>query len=63
VREGDTIEFIAELFGVDIDDLLQINGLTENNDIFEGDILVIPGQVRDDEDEGAVPDGVSAPVP
>ncbi|HUF54452.1 MAG TPA: transglycosylase domain-containing protein [Dehalococcoidia bacterium] len=51
VRPGDTIEFIAELFAVSLEDLLRVNGLTENSQIFQGDILVIPDQELNDEAE------------
>lgn len=69
VREGDTVESVAELFGVSVEDLRQVNGLTEDSVIYQGDILVIPGQVRDDVGaqgngggDGA-PQGISVPLP
>jgi membrane peptidoglycan carboxypeptidase len=67
VREGDTVASVAELFGVNLQDLLQINGLTEDSLIFEGDILVIPGNLIGEDDEpvegGGPPQGISVPLP
>ncbi|MEX0683079.1 MAG: transglycosylase domain-containing protein [Dehalococcoidia bacterium] len=64
VHEGDTIESVAEIFSVDIKDLLQINGLKEDDPIFPGDILIIPGQVPTDpgggDDDGGA-QGISVP--
>lgn len=42
VVEGDTIYSIAEKFGVTVEDLLAINGLTEDDFIHPGDVLLIP---------------------
>ncbi len=71
VREGDTLEFIAELFAVALEDLLAANSLNEGDDIFPGDVLIIPGQTEaspdPDPDPDAGPDfapqGIVVPVP
>jgi LysM repeat protein len=59
VREGDTLEYIADLFGTTIEDLIALNGLPDTGEIHQGDILVIPGQAVDDDPEQGiiVPDG------
>lgn len=46
VREGDTLEFVAELFAVDPEELREANGLIEGEIIFPGDVLTIPGQTQ-----------------
>ena len=73
VREGDTIEFVAELFAVDPEDLREANDLTEGDIIFSGDVLIIPGQTQadpnpdpetgPDPDSEVAPEGVIVPVP
>lgn len=65
VREGDTIEFVAALFAVDLKELLNANGLTEGEIIFPGDVLTIPGQTQVDPSPGpgVVPQGVIVPAP
>ena len=42
VVEGDTLYGIADSFGVSIEDLLAVNGLTEDDLLHPGDVLVIP---------------------
>lgn len=44
VLEGDTISDIATFFGVTVEDLLAVNGLTEEDATFlqPGDVLIIP---------------------
>jgi len=44
VQEGDTASDIAAFFGVTVEDLLAVNGLTEEDTAFiqPGDVLVIP---------------------
>jgi uncharacterized protein YvpB len=43
VVAGDTIQGIADLYGIDAGTLLEINGLTWGEYIYPGDRLVIPG--------------------
>ena len=43
VASGDTLTLIANRFGVKLDDLMAANGITDPNQIFEGQPLVIPG--------------------
>jgi len=62
VREGDTLEGVAELFTVDIEDLLRINGLVDGDFIFPGDILIIPGQQAIETDPPEA-EGISVPLP
>jgi LysM repeat protein len=45
VQEGDTLTSIAESHGINIEELMQINGLSESR-IFIGQILIIPRQVN-----------------
>ncbi|HEY5625488.1 MAG TPA: penicillin-binding transpeptidase domain-containing protein, partial [Dehalococcoidia bacterium] len=71
VREGDTIEFVAELFAVDIEELYNANGLVEGEIIFPGDVLIIPGQTQSNPSTGPEPEigtgsereGVIVPAP
>ena len=73
VREGDTIEFVAELFAVDLEDLRKANGLIEGETISSGDVLIIPGQTQADSspdpepepdpDSDVAPEEVVVPVP
>jgi LysM repeat protein len=42
VQEGDTLSFIAQSYGITVDDLMQTNGLTEPT-IFIGQKLLVPG--------------------
>ncbi len=63
VRDGDTIEFIAELFAVDLDDLRTVNGLVEGEIIFPGDALLIPGQTQTSPDPDPEPDAEPSPDP
>lgn len=46
VGPGDTISEIAELYKAKADDIIEFNGLTEEGDIFGGDILVIPNGTK-----------------
>ncbi len=43
IQAGDTLGSIAELFGVQIDSLVQINNITDPNSIFPGQVIIIPG--------------------
>jgi LysM repeat protein len=64
VRQGDTLELVAELFSVDLADLLEINGLVEGEQIYPGDILIIPGTPNEpggDDGGGGAEGGVIAP--
>lgn len=45
-RQGDTIDSVAELFGISADDLIKANGLGEGTPLEPGTVLVIPGGVR-----------------
>lgn len=42
VQPGDTLSFIADLFEIDIVDLLQLNGLTENSLLQVSQVILIP---------------------
>jgi len=42
VQEGDTLSAIAEVYGITVDELMQLNGLTDAT-IFIGQKLVVPG--------------------
>jgi len=43
VRAGDTVSGIAGQFGVDVDELMQVNGITDPTTLQVGQTLVIPG--------------------
>lgn len=43
IREGDTLSEIAETYHAEIKDIISFNELSNINDIFIGDILIIPG--------------------
>jgi LysM repeat protein len=45
VRSGDTISEIAKSYKAKSDDILSFNGLSNEGDIYIGDILIIPGGV------------------
>lgn len=42
IQSGDTLRAIADKFGVDIEKLAILNGITNRNDIEAGDTLDIP---------------------
>jgi LysM repeat protein len=42
IQLGDTLRAIADKFGVDIEKLAILNGITNRNDIEAGDVLDIP---------------------
>jgi murein DD-endopeptidase MepM/ murein hydrolase activator NlpD len=43
VASGDTLTLIANRFGIRLDDLMSANGITDANQIFVGQSLLIPG--------------------
>jgi murein DD-endopeptidase MepM/ murein hydrolase activator NlpD len=43
VQPGDILSLIAERFNVDIADLMEANGITDPNQLFAGQQLIIPG--------------------
>ena len=43
VQPGDILSLIAERFNVDIAALMEVNGITDPNQLFAGQQLVIPG--------------------
>lgn len=45
VKSGDTISEISKTYKANIDDVVSFNDLTNEGDIFIGDILIIPGGV------------------
>ncbi len=45
VKSGDTISEISKTYKSNIDDIVSFNNLTNEGDIFIGDILIIPGGV------------------
>ncbi|MCH7809391.1 MAG: LysM peptidoglycan-binding domain-containing protein, partial [Chloroflexi bacterium] len=63
VREGDTIEFVAELFAVDLEDLRRANGIIEGEIIISGDVLIIPGQTQADSSPDPEPGPDPGPDP
>jgi LysM repeat protein len=61
VQPGDTLGTLAEEFGTTVDEILVANGLTDPNDIQEGQELIIPSllatpQVETPEPEDAEPE-------
>ncbi len=46
IRRGDNLSSIAERFRVSVEDLIKANGITDPDQIFEGDQLVIPDEFR-----------------
>lgn len=47
VQAGETLTSIALLYGVTVDDLIRVNNLTNPEFLYEGQELLIPGQVGD----------------
>jgi len=43
VRPGDTLSGLASAYKVDIKKIIELNGLADPEDIFAGDLLIIPG--------------------
>ena len=43
IQEGDTVESVADLFNIEVEDLLDANGLNEDSPLFVAGQLVIPG--------------------
>ncbi len=43
VQEGENATYIAQLYGISVDDLLAVNGLNESSILFVGQELIIPG--------------------
>jgi LysM repeat protein len=42
VHAGDTLQAIANFYGVTVGDLMEVNGIANPNDIQEGQVLIIP---------------------
>jgi len=71
VQPGDTLGALAEEFGTTVDEILVANGLTDPNDIQEGQELIIPSLLatpqietpapEDAAPEDAAPEGTAAP--
>jgi LysM repeat protein len=71
VQPGDTLGALAEEFGTTVDEILVANGLTDPNDIQEGQELIIPSllatpqvetsEPEDAEPEDAAPEDTAAP--
>lgn len=53
VQEGDTIDSIAEMHRVSIASLMELNGLSNPNDIYVGLVLEIPGPGMMSDDQSA----------
>ncbi|MCF7668663.1 MAG: LysM peptidoglycan-binding domain-containing protein [Verrucomicrobia bacterium] len=49
VRNGDTLEIIAQEFGIDVEDIVTSNNLDNPNRIFTGQVLQIPGGASETE--------------
>jgi len=63
VQPGDTLYRIAMRYGVDLDELISVNGITNRNRIYRGQVLIIPGlQVPDDSPEVDNPLVAGTPV-
>ena len=58
VVAGDTVESIANRYGVSVSDLLAVNQL-----LHVGDVLSIPGTASDGEDSGSSSGGTTTPTP
>jgi len=43
VRKGDTLSQIAQIYKAKVDEIVAINSLADKDDIFIGDLLIIPG--------------------
>lgn len=43
VRSGDTVYSLAKLYGVEVDDVIEVNGLDDKATIRPGDQLIMPG--------------------
>jgi murein DD-endopeptidase MepM/ murein hydrolase activator NlpD len=43
IRQGDTLSELAELYHADVDKIVEVNGLESPENIYAGDILIIPG--------------------
>jgi murein DD-endopeptidase MepM/ murein hydrolase activator NlpD len=57
VQEGDTLSGIAETYGITVDELMQVNGLTDST-IFIGQMLLIPGAQEETSLVGQTLDGL-----
>jgi len=56
VQDGDTLYDIAQHFGVNVEDLMDANDITDPGSLSVGQKLVIPGQ-----EPGQVPEGTASP--
>ena len=43
VQKGDTVDTLADRYDVTVQNLLRVNNLELNQDVFEGQVLYIPG--------------------
>ncbi len=43
IREGDTLSELAELYKTELKEIINFNELRETDDIYAGDLLIIPG--------------------
>ncbi|KKP32704.1 MAG: hypothetical protein A2312_03945 [Candidatus Staskawiczbacteria bacterium RIFOXYB2_FULL_32_9] len=59
VKSGDTISDIAKTYKVKVDDIVSFNSFNNENDIFLGDILIVPGGVMP---QKPVPSITQAPI-
>ena len=50
VQRGDKLEHIATRFGVNVDDIIEANNITDKNLIITGQTLIIPGLSDDNDD-------------
>src|SRR5690606_914735 len=55
IQPGDTLTSIAAYFGVRLEDLMAVNGITDPNLIYVGQELRLPGPVE-------APEGPSTPI-
>jgi type II secretory pathway component GspD/PulD (secretin) len=51
VQRGDKLEHIATRFGVNVDDIIEANNITDKNLIITGQTLIIPGLSDDNDDQ------------
>ena len=54
VKKGDTIKSIAKLYKADTEDILQYNGLDDNQKLSVGDKLIIPNAQKESENDRPV---------
>ncbi len=63
VQQGDTLNSIAQQYGVSADEIAMANNLTNANELTTGQVLIIPapGTVMVDQSGGGAPEATAAP--